>query len=235
MSRGTLYLIPTTLGRVDPSATIPQGVRAALEQVDELIVESEGEAMRFLGWLGLARPVAEIVLRRLDKETPPAEIPPLLAGLEKGKTIGVMSDAGCPGVADPGAQLVRLAHERGARVTPLVGPSSILLALMASGADGQSFVFHGYLPAERPRRLETIREIDREVVARGRTQIFIEAPHRNDHLLADLLATCSASTRLCVAVDLTLSGELIRSAPIAAWRSAPLAIGKRPAIYLLYR
>jgi len=235
MNQGTLYLIPTTLGRVDPRATVPQGVRDVLEQVDELIVESEGEAMRFLGWLGLKRPLREIALHILNNETPAAEIPRLLAGAAEGKTIGVMSDAGCPGVADPGAQVVRLAHERGVRVAPLVGPSSVLLALMASGANGQSFVFHGYLPSERPRRLEAIREIESDLIARGRTQIFIEAPHRNDHLIGDLVATCNASTRLCVAVDLTLPSELIRSEAIRIWRERPLSIGKRPAIYLLYR
>ncbi len=235
MKRGILYLIPTTLGRVDPSATIPQGVRDILDQVDELVVESEGEAMRFLGWLGLKRPLQEITLHILDNETPQSEIPRLLAGIEEGKSIGVMSDAGCPGVADPGAQVVRLAHDRGVHVAPLVGPSSVVLALMASGANGQSFVFHGYLPSERPRRLAAIREIESDLNRSGRTQIFIEAPHRNDHLIEDLLASCSPSTRLCAAVDLTLPGELIRSESIRAWREKPLAIGKRPAIFLLYR
>jgi len=235
MNRGILYLIPSTLGRVDPSATIPLGVRNVLEQIDELIVESEGEAMRFLGWLGLKRPLREIALHTLDKETPQAEIPRLLAGIEEGRSIGIMSDAGCPGVADPGAQVVRLAHDRGVRVRPLVGPSSVLLALMASGANGQSFVFHGYLPSERPRRIEAIREIESDLNLRGRTQIFIEAPHRNDHLVEDLLASCSAATRLCVAVDLTLPGELVRSEAIRVWREKPLMIGKRPAIFLLYR
>lgn len=235
MGKGTLYLIPTTLGRVDPRQTIPLGVHDVLEEVDELIVESEGEAMRFLGRLGLKRPLGEIALRRCDRETKPSEIPLLLAGLEEGRKVGIMSDAGSPGIADPGADLVRFAHDRGVRVVPLVGPSSLLLALMSSGANAQSFVFHGYLPQERPRRLDAIREMERDLDAHGRTQLFIEAPHRNDHLLEDLVTSLKEATRLSVAVDLTLPTEQVRSAPISAWRATPLSIGKRPAIYVVYR
>ncbi len=234
MRQGSLYLIPTTLGS-DPSLCVPAGVRGAIESVEELIVESERSALRFLGLLGFAGRIEEMKFHLLTKDTPAQRRSAYLDGAAAGGTVGLMSDAGCPVIADPGAEIVRLAHERGIRVVPLVGASSVVLALMASGFDGQSFTFHGYLPEKRDARIGAILALERETRASGRTQIFIEAPHRNDHLLADIVGSCAPTTRLCVAADLTLPGELIRSAPVARWRAGPLAIGKRPAIFLLAR
>lgn len=235
MERGSLFLIPTTLGNVDPAQTIPLGVREAIEKIDELIAEDERTALRFLGRLGVIRTPEELPIRLLTKETLPAEMGGYLDGAERGRNVGILAEAGCPAIADPGADVVRIAHERGIRVVPLAGPTSVILALMASGFNGQSFTFHGYLPAERKGRIEALRDIESEAYSRDRTQIFIEAPHRNDHLLSDILGICRPTTRLCVAVDLTLPAETIRSTTIRRWKEAPFAIGKRPAIFLLYR
>ena len=235
MKAGTLYLIPSTLGPGEPSTTIPNHVAEIVERIDDYIVESAGAATRFLGRLRRRMPAAGFAFQILNKETPPEAAPALLAPLLEGRDVGLLSEAGCPGIADPGAQVVRAAHERGIAVKPLVGPSSILLALMASGFNGQRFLFHGYLPAERAGRIAALREIELDLYARDRTQVFIEAPHRNQHLLSDILGNLREMTRLCVAIDLTLPTELVASRPIRDWKREAFEIGKRPAVFLLYR
>jgi 16S rRNA (cytidine1402-2'-O)-methyltransferase len=175
----------------------------------------------------------EIVMAELSEHTQADQVSVLLEAALAGQDVGVLSEAGVPGVADPGALLVAEAHRRGVTVVPCVGPSAILLGLMASGLDGQRFRFLGYLPADGEGRRQAIAQLERDSRHTGETQVFIETPYRNDALLADLLATCRGTTRLCVAADLTAPGESIRTDDIAAWRLEPVVIGKRPAIFLV--
>lgn len=231
--QGTLYLIPTPLGNVDPHPTLAPRVAEAIEGIDLFVVEKPKTAARFLARMGLGDRLERFVFVATDRLADPRTLAELLDDLAEGRDIGVLSEAGCPGVADPGAEIVRAAHSRQITVVPLVGPSSIILALMASGLNGQSFVFHGYLPAERSKRIESIRRLERNARSNGATQIFIEAPHRNDHLLGDLAATCRPETMLCVALDLTLPSEYIRTMAAGAWRNEAVILGKRPAIFLL--
>ncbi len=234
MSAGTLYLIPVTLGDEAIDNALPPGVAAVARRLETFVVEDGKAARRFLGALGTLQPVRERTLLTLDEHTADKELPTLLAPLLAGHDVGLMSEAGCPAVADPGARLVALAHRHGIRVVPLVGPSSILLALMAAGLDGQRFVFLGYLPAEKGERIKRLREIEAASRTRRETQIFIETPYRNRHLLEDILATCRAETRLCVARSVGLPGELILSRHIAEWRQAPLPdLHRQPAVFLL--
>lgn len=234
MADGTLYLIPAPLGGNDPSWTIPEPVRQLACRLDTFVVEHPKTARHVLKLYGIARPLQEITLLTLNEHTPPSELGALLQPLLAGQDVGLMSEAGCPGVADPGADLVRLAHARNIRVIPLAGPSSILLALMASGLNGQGFVFHGYLPAEKDQRIKKLGEIERDSRSRGQTQIFIETPYRNQPLLADILAFCQKTTLLTIAVDITLPSEFIRTRGIAAWRQSVPDLHKRPAIFLLH-
>ena len=234
MSHGTLYLIPVTLGDDAIAKALPPDVVATAQRLDTFVVENEKTARRFLGAIKTAKPVRELTLLTLNEHTSDQELPALLAPLLAGQDIGLMSEAGCPGVADPGAQLVALAHRHNIRVVPLVGPSSILLALMASGLDGQRFTFLGYLPSDKTERVKKIREIEQESRKRHETQIFIETPYRNDRLLEDLLATCQPHTRLCVACNLTLETERIISNPVQDWKKSPLPdLHKQPTIFLL--
>lgn len=233
--QGTLYLIPTPLGNTDPGRTIPQQVQEAVESCRLFVVEKPKSAAQFLARMGIGDRLPEcsfVPTNRLGESELLAE---LLGELARGHNIGVLSEAGCPGVADPGSEMVRAAHARGVNVVPLVGPSSIILALMASGLNGQEFAFHGYLPVKRAQRIEKLRQIEKVSRSTGQTQIFIETPHRNDHLFSDLLGSCNRETQLCVALDLTLPGEYIRTMSVAAWRRRPVVLGKRPAIFLINR
>ncbi len=230
---GTLYLIPTPLGNVDPGPTLSPRVSEMVKSMRIFVVERPKTATKFLGRMGVR--LDECVFVPTDRLTDSGTVEELLRDLETGNDVGVLSEAGCPGVADPGSLITRAAHERGAPVVPLVGPSSVVLALMASGLNGQNFHFHGYLPLDHAKRTAAIRRIERTARERGETQIFIEAPHRNDHLLADLISSCTPSTLLCVALDLTLQGEYIRTKTISAWKDESVTLGKRPAIFLLGR
>jgi 16S rRNA (cytidine1402-2'-O)-methyltransferase len=183
--------------------------------------------------MGIGERLARCTLVAIDQLGDGTTLPQLLDELDSGKDVGVLSEAGCPGVADPGAEIVRAAQARELPVVPLVGPSSILLGLMASGMNGQEFAFHGYLPIERQLRVSKLRSLEKTATSGGQTQIFIEAPHRNDHLLSDILSTCRDDTMLCIALDLTLPGEYIRTKAISAWKQNPVTIGKRPTIFLL--
>jgi 16S rRNA (cytidine1402-2'-O)-methyltransferase len=199
------------------------------------VVEDARSARRFLAACGHPRPMRDLALEELNEHTQPAAVPALLIPLLEGSDVGLLSEAGLPAVADPGALLVAAAHARGIAVVPLVGPSSIVLALMASGLEGQRFRFHGYLPVEAPARRARISDLEREAARADETQLFIETPYRNDALLADILATCHGATRLAVAADLTAPTERIRMDTIDGWksRSSP-PIGKRPAVFLLH-
>lgn len=229
---GTLYLIPSPLGPADMGDILPAGVQARVRTLRYFIAEHPRTARAFLKQVDLGCPIAEARIATLDEHTPPEALATLLQPLaaEDG---GLISDAGAPAVADPGAALIRLAHAKGLRVAPLVGPSSILLAVMASGLEGQRFAFHGYLPVEKSRLAHQLREIEAESRKLQQTQIFIETPYRNDRLMAALVRACDPATLVCLATDLTLATESVRTATVAEWRRQPATIGKRPTVYLL--
>lgn len=231
---GHLFLIPSALGNIDWTNYLPAETREQACRLSSFVVENAKTARAELKRIGHPLPIREVAIAQLP-ETPTAEdLDRLLSPSIRGEDIGLMSEAGCPAIADPGALLVRRAHQLGIRVIPSIGPSSLLLALMASGFNGQRFAFHGYLPAREPERSRRIRDLDKESGQLGRTQLFIEAPYRNDALLGALLATCSPATRLCTATDLTLPTERIVSKTIAEWkREPPPSLDRRPTVFLL--
>lgn len=234
MSLGTLYLIPVTLGDDIISKALPQDAVAIAQRLETFVVENEKTARRFLGAIKPLKPVRELQMLTLNEHTTEKELPALLAPLLEGQDIGLMSEAGCPGIADPGAQLAALAHKKGIRVAPLVGPSSILLSLMASGLDGQRFSFLGYIPSDKAARVQKLRELEQDSRKRRETQIFIETPYRNQHMLEDILATCNAESRLCVACNVSLDSEMILTKRVADWKKSPLPdLHKKPTVFLL--
>ncbi len=234
--KGILYLIPTTLGiNAETADVIPVKVNQVINTIDEYIVENEKSARHYLKKIGLLKPLPEIILHQLNQHTKPHEISDYLTSINLGKNIGIISEAGCPGIADPGADVVKLAHERNIKVVPLVGPSSIFLALMASGFNGQSFTFNGYLPKERSERIKKIKDLERIAKEKSQTQLFIETPYRNTHILDDILTTCDPKTRLCIACDITLPTEFIKTKTVAGWKKQIPDINKRPAIFLIYK
>jgi 16S rRNA (cytidine1402-2'-O)-methyltransferase len=233
---GTLYLIPSSLGAGDATRILPPSVLSILPRLVRFIAENPRTARAFLKAAGYARPLQNVEFKVLNEHTKAGELSALIQPLLDGEDCGLLSEAGCPAVADPGAALVRLAHGRGIRVTPLVGPSSILLALMASGLDGQRFAFHGYLPIEAARRRVSLAHLERDSSHEQRTQIFIEAPYRNQQLLQAILDTCHGDTLLCLATDLTLDTESVQTQAIAAWKGRALPpINRRPTVFLLRR
>lgn len=222
-----LYLIPAPLG--GPAADVlTAGAAQTVRSLRDFAVENAKSARAYLAALGMPCAMRELGIREIGGDTAA-----LLAPLREGRSLGVISEAGCPAVADPGADLVAAAHREGFRVIPLAGASAILLALMASGLEGQRFAFCGYLPRGRHERTQRIRDLERRSRAERETQIFIETPYRNDALLAALLETCDGGTRLCVAADLTLPTEQIATRTIAQWRGARTPLGKRPAVFLV--
>lgn len=232
---GTLYLIPSALGDVPWPAYLPAETRDAACRLTGFIAENAKTTRAELKRLGHPLPLREIDIEQLPDKPAPADIERLLAPLLAGRDIGLMSEAGCPGVADPGALIVRRAHQLGIVVKPLVGPSSLLLALMASGLEGQRFVFHGYLPAREPDRSRRLAELEKESARLAQTQIFIEAPYRNDILFKTLLAAFRPQTRLCVATDLTLPTECIATHAVGKWRGLPPpALDRRPTVFLIF-
>jgi 16S rRNA (cytidine1402-2'-O)-methyltransferase len=231
---GTLYLIPTPLGDGPLEQVLPEAARRITAGLDTFIVEHPKTARAFLKKVGTALPLQRLELLELNEHTRPAALDALLAPLLAGRDVGLLSEAGCPAVADPGADLVRLAHRSGIRVKPLVGPSAILLALMGSGLVGQRFAFHGYLPAKPEERAQSLRELEKRAQKEGATQVFIETPYRNRALLETILSTCREDTLLTVACDLTLDTESILSQPVSGWRGKPVALDKRPCVFLLY-
>jgi 16S rRNA (cytidine1402-2'-O)-methyltransferase len=234
---GRLYLVPNALGPGAIETVLPASVASLAARLDYFVGENAKSTRAFLKRVGeinpLARPIREIDIVELHVSTPADALPAMLAPIIAGRDGGLVSEAGCPAVADPGAALVRLAHDRAIEVCPLVGPSSILLALMASGLDGQRFAFNGYLPTDPLARIEAVREAERRSSRLRQTQIFIETPYRNATLLEALCATCKPNTLLCVAVDLTLDTQSIVTKTIDRWTARTLALDKRPAIFLL--
>jgi 16S rRNA (cytidine1402-2'-O)-methyltransferase len=229
-----LLLFPSVLSaECAPESVLPAPAMASIRETRDFVVENAKTARRFLSACGHPGPIAAIGMAVLDEHTKDDAIAPLLAPLREGRALGLLSEAGVPAVADPGARLVAAAHAEGFRVVPFVGPSSILLALMASGLEGQRFRFAGYLPVAVPERQAALRDLEARSATARETQVFIETPYRNDALFAEILKTCRPQTRLAVAVDLTGPGESIRMASVAQWKASPAPPGKRPAIFLL--
>jgi len=234
MSTGRLYLIPVPLGQTPVDEVLPAAVSNCAKRLTHFVAENAKSARAFLKSLPCATPLQQIEITELSEHTPASALPGLLSPLLAGIDIGLISEAGCPAVADPGANLVALAHEQGIEIFPLVGPSSILLALMGSGLSGQNFAFHGYLPAKDEPRKQKIRELEKDSRHEKRTQIFIETPYRNRQMLEALTNACTAETRICVATDLTLPGEKITTRTAKQWRrQEPPDIDRRPTVFLL--
>ncbi len=232
---GKLYLIPTTMGDCDPMDVLPQTVKRTIDLIDHYIVENDKTARKSIKEVNPEKKQSELVLFTLNKRTEVKEHLDFIKPLLEGINMGLMSEAGCPGVADPGADIVKLAHEKGIQVVPLVGPSSILLAMMASGMNGQSFTFHGYLPIEKDEKRASFKTLERISFEKNQSQIFIETPYRNNKLLEDLLVTLHPETHLCIATDITLPTEYIKTKRIAAWKKETVDLHKRPTIFIIHK
>ncbi|MBR1576761.1 MAG: SAM-dependent methyltransferase [Bacteroidales bacterium] len=231
--KGRLYLIPSPLGENDPAEVIPAPVLERLRDLKVFVVEEVRTARRYLSRAGLKGRIEGLEFHVLNEHTDEAEVEAMATLFDGGQDVGLITEAGLPAVADPGAALVALCHRHGIRVVPFVGPSSLMLALMASGLNGQSFAFLGYLPAKTDERRNAIRDMEKQSAARHQTQIFIETPYRNDAMLEDLLRICAPGTRLSIAADITLPEETIRTRTVAQWRKEPLTIGKRPCVFMI--
>jgi 16S rRNA (cytidine1402-2'-O)-methyltransferase len=230
---GSLYLLPNVLGETAPDTVIPAAVLNRARSLDYLIAEHPKAARAFLKRIGAAHPLQSIRIERLNHNTPARDFVLLLEPVLAGRDAGLLSEAGLPAVADPGAGLVRLAHERGVRVVPLSGPSSIVLALSASGLEGQRFAFHGYLPVAPAELASALKELERQSRRLRQTQIFIETPYRNDRTLATMLRALAPVTLVCVAADLTLESETVKTRPVVAWRTETPQLEGRPTVFLL--
>lgn len=235
MTTPTLYLIPTPLGSAQTPSLLPHE-QALIVTLTDFVVEAEKTARAHLKAFNINTPIRELNLQTLNEHTPTKDVAALLQPLRSGRSMGLLSEAGCPAVADPGAQLVAQAHQAGFTVVPLVGPSSIMLALMSSGANGQCFAFKGYLPAEKNLRITQLKQLEVRSRQANETQLFIETPYRNDALLADAVAVLHPQTRLCVATDLTLPTQSIISQPVAVWRQMHdlPSLKKRPSMFVIY-
>lgn len=230
----TIYLLPNLLGESNLTDALPQGVIDIVRRLKHFIVEDEKSARKFLKLCGVLPPFEGISFYVLDKHTRSVEKTEIMTAIT-GQESGILSEAGCPGIADPGADIIGLAHRKGFVVKPLVGPSSILMGLIASGFNGQAFSFHGYLPVNGIERIRKIREIEADAIKNGYTQIFIETPFRNEAVLKDILETCKPNTLLSIAIEISLPTEEIRSATIKDWQAKPLpALRGRPAVFSIW-
>ncbi|MEM8999924.1 MAG: SAM-dependent methyltransferase [Bacteroidota bacterium] len=230
---GKLYLIPTPLGDGAPLEVLPISVKWAIENIDHYIAESEKTARRFIKRISASKSQPDLDFRALNKFTPLEEVATYLEPCISGIDVGLLSEAGCPGIADPGAEVVRLAHSKKIKVIPLVGPSSILMAMMSSGFNGQNFTFNGYLPIDAQEKRVALRKLEKISKDTGQAQIFIETPYRNDKLFTDLVKLLKPTTLLCVATDITLPTEAIVSKSIHEWKETGLNIHKRPSIFII--
>ncbi len=231
--KGNLYLIPTTLGESPIERNLPHDTIEIIRSVKYFVVENIRSARRFLKKVDKTIEIDELTFFVLDKHTNLDDIPGFLKPMHDGHHLGMLSEAGCPGVADPGADIVKLAHEKNLHVVPLVGPSSILLSVMASGLNGQSFAFNGYLPLKSGEVAKHIKRLEERSIKESQTQLFIETPYRNMKMLQELIAACRPQTRLCIACDITLETEFIQTKSIAQWKKNMPEINKRPAIFLI--
>ncbi|MBE6252518.1 MAG: SAM-dependent methyltransferase [Bacteroidales bacterium] len=233
MSSGKLYLIPTPLGEGDPARVLPASVLEIIPTLSCFVVEELRTARRFLSAAGLKGKIDTLEFHELNEHTDPRQVEPLASLFDNGRNVGLLSEAGLPAVADPGALLVALCHRRNIEVVPLVGPSSLMMALMASGLNGQSFAFVGYIPAKTEERRAALRNLEKRSASARQTQILIETPYRNDSLLSDMLSCLSGNTRVCVAANLTCEDQFICTRTVAQWKAHPVTIGKRPCVFLI--
>ena len=231
--KGNIYLIPCTLGETPPLEVLPLLVKKAIENIDHYIVEHEKSARRFIKSVASKKQQNSLHIEEINKFTKPQEIPQMLEPCFNGFDVGIISDAGCPGIADPGAAVVEQAHQKGIKVVPLVGPSSILLALMASGFNGQNFAFNGYLPIDKVERKLKIKQLEKKSIVENQSQLFIETPYRNNQMLESLVKNLQNTTDICVACDITLSSQYIRTAPVKQWKRIKVDLHKRPAIFII--
>lgn len=232
MTNGTLYLIPCTIGS-SPELVIPASVQAVVNSIDIYVVENIRSARRFLSSIKISTPIDDLTFHELGKHTHESEIPSFLNPIFEGKNIGLISEAGLPAVADPGGKLVSIAHSRDVAVKPLTGPSSLMLALMGSGFNGQNFRFRGYIPKERSERIRFLKEMETEAVKKGVSQIFMDTPFRNDHVLEDCLFHLSPKTFLNISTDITMPSESIKTLPIGDWKHKKLSLKKKPTIFII--
>lgn len=232
---GSLYLIPTTLGDNDPLHVLPITIKKTIEAIDIFIAENEKTARRFIKKITPEKSQTALTFFILNKFTDASELPSFIDTSLRGIDVGLLSEAGCPGIADPGADLVALAHEKNIKVVPLVGPSSILLAMMSSGMNGQSFSFNGYLPIDKSKRKSEIKRLERLSFENNQSQIFIETPYRNNKLLDDLSRILGKHTAVCVACDITLKTEFIKTQAAAAWQKNIVDLHKRPTIFIIHK
>lgn len=232
---GKLYLIPTTLGDNEPLEVLPLSVKKVIEELDCFIVENEKTARKFIKQITPRKSQPSLTIFKLDKYADQLEVRTYLDGCASGISIGLLSEAGVPAIADPGAEIVKLAHEKGIRVVPLVGPSSIILAMMASGFNGQNFTFNGYLPIDASERKATLKKLERLSKEKNQSQIFIETPYRNEKMMTDLKSALTPTTKLCVACDITLQTEYIRTLEIKDWKNEKPDLHKRPTIFIIHK
>jgi 16S rRNA (cytidine1402-2'-O)-methyltransferase len=233
--KGNLYLIPCTLGDTPPLEVLPFLVKKAVEEIDHYIVEHEKNARAFIKSIVPRKSQPDLNLQTINKFTNELEIPSMLAPCHEGYDVGIISDAGCPGIADPGAAIVAQAHMQHIKVVPLVGPSSILLALMASGMNGQNFAFNGYLPIDKQDRKKEIKRLERLSGDTGQSQLFIETPYRNNQMLESLLSSLHQDTQVCVACDITLSSEYIKTFTVQRWKKEKVDLTKRPTLFIIQK
>lgn len=234
-TKGKLYLIPTTLGDNEPLEVLPISVKKTIEDIDIYIVENEKTARRFIKKISSGKSQSALKIFILNKYTDTNFIPEFLEPCEKGLNVGLLSEAGCPGVADPGAEVVKIAHNNNIKVVPLVGPSSILMALMSSGMNGQSFAFNGYLPIDKDEKKKELKRLERLSFEQNQSQIFIETPYRNNKLIEDICNTLDSNTLICVACDITLPTEFIKTQTVNEWKKNIVDLHKRPTIFIIHK
>ena len=233
--KGKLYLIPTTLGDNEPLLVLPLSVKKVIEELDYFIVENQKTARKFIKKITPKKSQPSLILKSIDKYADSLEVSTYLDVCENGVSVGLLSEAGVPAIADPGAEVVKLAHQKNIQVVPLVGPSSIILAMMSSGMNGQSFTFNGYLPIDVSERKKAIKQLERLSFEKNQSQIFIETPYRNDKMFADLVASLSPKTDLCIAADITLESEFIKTYTIEKWKNKVPDLKKIPAIFIIHK
>lgn len=232
---GKLYLIPTLLGENPSLEVLPVSVKSVVEHIDSFIVENEKSARHFIKHVCPQKSQPKLHLQVLNKYTESMEMMTFLDPCKEGIDMGLLSEAGCPGVADPGAEIVKLAHQNNIQVVPLVGPSSIILAMMSSGMNGQSFAFNGYLPIDKQERKNTLKKLERRSQEENQSQIFIETPYRNNKLLEDLCQVLQPQTKICVACDITLPTEYIKTLTAKQWKMTKIDLHKRPSIFIIHK
>ena len=231
--KGRLFLIPVTLGEISPLEVLPLSVKKVVEMVDDYIVENEKTARRFIKSIHPSKSQPTLNFSVINKFTEETELPFFLQACLEGKNMGLMSEAGVPGIADPGADVIAIAHEKGIRVQPLVGPSSILMAMMSSGLNGQNFAFNGYLPIDKQERRKKIKDLESISMKQDQSQAFIETPYRNNKMIEEMLLSLNGKTKLCIACDISLPTEFIKTLSVESWKKQIPDIHKRPAIFII--